>query len=350
MQMSEKITKSKYFSAIRMKNSQILDSLTNTLSRKYIISYVQYLLNKRIPFTLGMIDLDNFKYVNDHYGHAAGDTVLSTVSKRIMDVMDDCASIGRYGGDEFMVVLEGVSTYEKTWDLIHKIYLGGIRKPVVINDDLTLNVTCTTGCSTYPADAKNYKDLFANCDKCLYRGKQKGRNCYIIYVESLHNKIDVKSQAKASMLDRITHLYDAFETPDKKRKIVSAMEYILKDCNISGVAYYHKHRLKEYYVKHNYGEPPQLPEKLLNKLETCKCYKLSDCKKLKSVDDELFEFCYRNNLLSFVIYKLEGERDCDYVMFYDSDFARIWQNDDETIFLIFTKTLGSLVGTGPLVN
>lgn len=333
-----------------MQNRQIIDPLTNTISRKYILSYVQYLIRNRIPFTLGMIDVDNFKNINDTYGHAVGDTVLSTMSKRIMDSMDECAWLGRYGGDEFMIVYEGVSKYEEVWQICHNIYLNGVRKPIVISDDLTLNVTCTSGYSAFPTDAKNYKDLFANCDKCLYRGKMKGRNCFIIYVESLHKKIDVRSQAKASLFDRISKLYDAFETPDKKTRLLRAMECIAKETRICGISYYNKKKIRASYLKDdNYGEAPAIPEVLLKRLETDKHIKVNDYHNLKKYDKDLCDFCYRNNLLSFIIYKVENaDKDLGYIMFYDSDYARIWQPDDETLFLVFVKTLSCLVSSGQI--
>ena len=153
--------------------------------------------------------------------------------------------------------------------------------------------------------------------------------------------IDVRSEAKASILDRISKLYDAFESPDKKMRLQYAMECIAKETRICGISYYSKKKIKASYIKDaNYGEPPLIPDGFLKRLETDKHIKVNDYKNLKKVDKDLFDFCYRNNLLSFIIYKVETtDKDLGYIMFYDSDYTRIWQQDDETLFLIFIKTL-----------
>ena len=111
MLMEELILKHKYFQAYRMKNNQILDPLTKTIARGAMVSYIKYLIKHQIPFVMGVFDVDNFKNVNDTYGHQIGDEILTGLTYNIMNCFGSTAVMGRYGGDEFLVVSEGEKTY-----------------------------------------------------------------------------------------------------------------------------------------------------------------------------------------------------------------------------------------------
>ncbi|MBR6359044.1 MAG: GGDEF domain-containing protein, partial [Lachnospiraceae bacterium] len=78
---------------------EILDPLTGILSRSYAMKFVQSLIDEGRPFSFAMIDLDNFKSINDTFGHSAGDEVLITVAERLANFTAECGLIGRFGGD-----------------------------------------------------------------------------------------------------------------------------------------------------------------------------------------------------------------------------------------------------------
>lgn len=163
------------------------DSLTKVLNREMISSYLKYLIAEHIPFSILLSDIDNFKYVNDTYGHMMGDEVLFEFAQKIVSSVGDKCVVGRYGGDEFMIIAEGITEYKDIWNICHKMNKDLSRMHFECFEELS--VTLTTGVSRYPLDGNTYEELVRTADKALYRGKTKGRNCFIIYLAEKHAKI-----------------------------------------------------------------------------------------------------------------------------------------------------------------
>lgn len=165
------------------------DSLTGLYTRDVIVNYANHLIKKREPFCLCLVDIDNFKNVNDNYGHTIGDHVISFMAAKLKEGFGDRGVVGRFGGDEFMVVIPEIKDYDAVWSLLREVHktIDGIKPPASEN----LFLTCTFGLSRFPLDAQDYDSLFELTDKALYRGKIKGRNCFIIYLESKHKNIQL---------------------------------------------------------------------------------------------------------------------------------------------------------------
>jgi diguanylate cyclase (GGDEF)-like protein len=121
-----------------------------------------------------MIDADHFKRVNDTYGHPVGDQVLAELAKRIRSGIRDCDDVGRYGGEEFLVLLNNC-------DARHAHIAGErIRQSVAATPIEStagpLDVTVSVGLTTYGPEPKAGDELVAACDRALYTAKDKGRN------------------------------------------------------------------------------------------------------------------------------------------------------------------------------
>lgn len=127
-----------------------------------------------------MIDVDDFKYVNDNFGHAFGDAVIKSVAEGIESVFRKEDIIGRVGGDEFLVLMkqaEYAKVIEKVEDLcrrLRKRYCGE-REEVIIS--------CSVGISFFDRDGDNYEALFIKADKAMYQAKDAGKNQYRVYEE-----------------------------------------------------------------------------------------------------------------------------------------------------------------------
>lgn len=172
------------------KNDRI-DCLTKVYTREVIREYVEELISKNKSFSLCILDLDNYKYINDGYGHQFGDRVLVSVAKNIKKLLGDKGVLGRFGGDEFLIVLDNITDYDEVWDIWHTL-LGSTSN--LDDEELNkLNMTVTMGASRFPKDSTNIDGLFELADKALYRGKMKGRNCFIIYLPEKHATINLKT-------------------------------------------------------------------------------------------------------------------------------------------------------------
>ncbi len=208
----EELKKIPFFKDINLQYA--FDCLTKVLNRKIITSYVEYLVETKTPFTLCLSDLDNFKNVNDSYGHMFGDEVLETFAETICKTVGDKGIVGRYGGDEFLIVLPNINEYDEVWQICHSlnVNVGHIKYEKVPE----LITTCTTGISRYPIDGAEYDEIFTTVDKALYRGKSKGRNCFIIYLASKHANISIEKirENQYNSMEMLTRVFDII-TADK---------------------------------------------------------------------------------------------------------------------------------------
>ena len=124
-----------------------------------------------------LLDLDGFKTINDTYGHKAGDAVLIDIAHRLLSCIRSTDTVARYGGDEFVIVLEGQHTTEDSASLAEKI-LKLLREPVVIADG-RFNVGASIGIAVFPTDADDAEGLLKMADNAMYRAKQAGQNSYL---------------------------------------------------------------------------------------------------------------------------------------------------------------------------
>ena len=107
MYTKEQLSKYPYFEEVFQSGdaSNVVDSLTGLVSRRYMVEFIQHLVDNRVPFTLALLDLDNFKFINDTYGHSAGDDALQTVASVLRRLQWNGAVSARIGGDEFVAFL-----------------------------------------------------------------------------------------------------------------------------------------------------------------------------------------------------------------------------------------------------
>ena len=113
---------------------EILDPLTGILSRSYSLKFVESLIEENTPFSFTIIDLDNFKTINDSFGHSAGDKVLASVTRGLVECTKGFALAGRFGGDELLLIdLKNISKEEKT-EFFDKLYenSGALRKKTLL--------------------------------------------------------------------------------------------------------------------------------------------------------------------------------------------------------------------------
>lgn len=168
------------------------DPLTNTLPKDSIIQYVNDYISiyNDTQAALIILDVDYFKQINDTYGHSFGDTILKQIVNVIKSQLNEYpgAQIGRYGGDEFLIFIPNVTSYVEVKDLASKIRHEVIK--IYYDEIKSFSVTISQGIARYPLDGKNFEELIKKADKALYRGKMKGRDCYVIYDEMKCGDID----------------------------------------------------------------------------------------------------------------------------------------------------------------
>lgn len=125
------------------------------------------------------IDLDEFKYINDTYGHNDGDAVLIAIARRLKKLFRSSDVIARIGGDEFLAALRDI-TEQKYLERILENLIKVLNEPIFLSEKEVV-VGCSVGVSLYPQDGVDLDELVKNADRAMYRVKEKGKNNYMFF-------------------------------------------------------------------------------------------------------------------------------------------------------------------------
>lgn len=294
-----------------------------------------------------MMDIDDFKDINDTYGHMTGDDVIAKAAEVLKTYVGERGYVGRFGGDEFFVITdkipdeEGLTYLLKTvrknmnWDC-EKIAPGA-------------NVTTSMGIACYPSDGKTYDELLMIADKCLYLAKAKGKNRYIIYRPNLHGDIEnVKSSAQFTLNTLFEDNYHMCSVAmsvlsdirDKNVSVDRCMDRIRQEFAIEAVSVYSGEEYKRILSSGEYTNPIMKAEffndNTLNKLIDSNgmlCVnKLLNLKEKWSNAYEKLEEQGNQGLLIV--------RDSNIIVSYDLlERARKWSDIDKGLLLMIGKAM-----------
>lgn len=165
-----------------------IDALTTLYNKAATEKYIRdYLENegKNARSLLFIVDVDNFKTINDTKGHAFGDIVLSTIGKRIGSEFRATDIIGRIGGDEFLVFLKHIPNHEIEVKEAEKIV--NFFRELEPGDYVKTKVTASIGGAVYPEDGEDFETLFKAADEAVYKTKKRGRNGYSFFREDIND-------------------------------------------------------------------------------------------------------------------------------------------------------------------
>jgi len=176
---------------VQLEHQANYDTLTGLPNRNLLNDRLrQAVYGKREPRNTAVVfmDLDHFKFVNDSLGHSAGDKLLKGMSERLRSVLREGDTVGRVGGDEFVIILNGQSNEEVIFRAMQRIALR-IAEPIVI-EGKELYVTCSAGISLYPQDGEDVDTLLKNADAAMYRAKEHGRNNFQFYTSEMNERVN----------------------------------------------------------------------------------------------------------------------------------------------------------------
>ena len=166
------------------------DALTGLPNRNMFHDRLAQALTKSsrtgLPLALLLIDLDEFKEVNDTLGHDVGDKLLQEAAKRIMSCVRESDTVARLGGDEFMIILSELHDRNKIDDIAGNI-IDRLSEACIVRNEV-IHTSGSIGITIYPADAKDIDSLVKNADQAMYAAKQKGRNCFSYFTQSLQEE------------------------------------------------------------------------------------------------------------------------------------------------------------------
>ena len=167
------------------------DDLTGLPNRTSFLEILESTLSRRVPSFVAILDIDNFKEINDSLGHAAGDRVLVEASSRISGLLRPGEILARLGGDEFALLLSGrqnPSEVESFWQELSR----ALDRPVLIDAFETgiLSLTTSMGVASALSGSPSSGDLLKEADQALYFSKESGRNTWTLYTPFLNERAE----------------------------------------------------------------------------------------------------------------------------------------------------------------
>lgn len=169
-------------SNVRLHTLSRTDVLTQLPNRRAILEKIEYEKLKfersKEVFTIAMIDLDGFKEINDNYGHECGDYVLKQFSNLMVDLIRKQDVVGRYGGEEFILLLPQTNTGGALH--ITQLILQQTTKFPITFKDKKISLSATIGVSDYTNNEVTINDLIKMADKAMYEGKSQGKNKVVV--------------------------------------------------------------------------------------------------------------------------------------------------------------------------
>lgn len=169
----------------QVKNIAATDPLTNIHNRRYFFDMASKELKRssrhHSPMCLLALDIDNFKSINDTYGHLCGDEVLVAVASACAKQLRDYDIFARIGGEEFSILLPNTQLYEA--QLFAERILATIRQLTIPYEDLDLTITLSIGIAKYDETCHTLESLMDRADQALYQAKDNGRNKLEVYMK-----------------------------------------------------------------------------------------------------------------------------------------------------------------------
>lgn len=243
--------------AMEIMNELQYDSLTGVYNKKTITEYAKKRISeeKEKRIVIAILDVDHFKSVNDTFGHLYGDKVLARVGGRLKEIVGEDGVIGRIGGDEFMIVFNGLDD-----DQVLRGMLRAIRTQIkweFAEDFENLSITCSIGASIFPVNGRDYEDLFKKADCCLYIAKEKGRDRYVFFRDEMHrasyeamlnqNQLNaMKNPREIRELKNVASFMENAMT-DSRKAILYAMRHMKDTFGIDNINIYYGEGMKKVY-------------------------------------------------------------------------------------------------------
>jgi diguanylate cyclase (GGDEF)-like protein len=178
----------------RLEHQATHDVLTGVPNRKLIddrlLLGMAHARRSSTILAVAFLDLDNFKTINDKLGHGVGDALLQAVAARLRSSLREGDTVGRQGGDEFVMILPGNKNADAVSRVMQRI-MGTLAEPLHVGKH-SLRITCSIGISLFPKDGEDVDVLMRRADAAMYLAKGQGRNKYQFFAAEINNRLEAR--------------------------------------------------------------------------------------------------------------------------------------------------------------
>ncbi|WP_238883157.1 ABC transporter substrate binding protein [Clostridium sp. YIM B02551] len=164
------------------------DSLTGLVNRSnFEIQVANKIKDTKNKSALIFMDLDNFKNVNDSFGHTLGDELIIQVANILKNIINEKGVVGRLGGDEFLILLTNIKENSYVENILEEI-INRFNKKILINE-VAISTSASFGIALYPTDGDNFEDLLKNADTAMYKAKEYGKRKFVFFEQWMNDDI-----------------------------------------------------------------------------------------------------------------------------------------------------------------
>ena len=174
----------------KIKSLIYYDELTKLPNRKLLFNLSNDLIEANKNFALIFVDLNKFKYINDVFGHSAGDEVLVNFSRRLKKCLKDKGIVTRYSGDEFIIIYNNYIDNDELQLFFNNVILEEFKEPITFNNGKKVFMNFAAGVSVYPKDGNSFNDLINKSDFMMYSSKRSSKNSKLLFFnDSIYKEI-----------------------------------------------------------------------------------------------------------------------------------------------------------------
>ena len=333
------------------------DFFTGLLNKRACKEYVSDAIasNKDMHY-VAMIDIDDFKNINDTYGHLYGDKVILKVASIINSTLNGRGIVGRFGGDEFFIFTNWINTESQLRSILTSLKQK-VRDEMSQGENGCI-VTLSIGVCQYPDNGSDYDTLVNKADKCLYIAKNKGKNRYIIYDPAKHGDFLEDMGRKGFSMAPIKKGENlSFEVADMaidiirngKEAVKRALPRACKALEIDGIRVYNatKGELIDYYGEYS-GLPDILEliktDKFMEKFENRNYVTVVYTSNIESFYKEMYDAVIACNIGGMIYSYFKNDEGDNIVMFYDTfNKSFRWNESDKNYIMTLTKIVTSVL-------
>jgi diguanylate cyclase (GGDEF)-like protein/PAS domain S-box-containing protein len=183
----------------------------------------------RRMLAVAFVDLDNFKFINDSFGHGGGDQVLKVTAERLRACLREGDTVARHGGDEFVLLLNDQSGRESVTQVIERV-VERLALPVTVEGQ-EFAITCSIGISLYPDDCAEASSLLKSADAAMYRAKAQGKNSFRFYTAEMGMHLGERLKREAQLrraLERDEFVLHYQPKIDLRSKSIYGLEALIR--------------------------------------------------------------------------------------------------------------------------
>jgi diguanylate cyclase (GGDEF)-like protein len=210
------------------------DALTELPNRALVIDRAGQMLARArrqdTPIATMFIDVDDFKDINDTFGHAHGDQFLRIVADRLSSVVRETDTVGRLGGDEFVVLAEGETLYAGP-EIVAERLLAVLRQPFELDSAMGRPRSCSVSIGIAIGQRNSADELLRDADLALYQAKKAGKDRYVIFEQRMQAELSERLELQADLRDALDNqqLYLLYQpTFDLQTQVVTGVEALIR--------------------------------------------------------------------------------------------------------------------------